>query len=141
MPSNIFASTGTNVSIVFLDKTNTNGKIVLLDASKLGETIKEDKNQKTVLTATEEQLIVDTFNNREAVEELSVTVTYDEITEKNYSFSAGQYFEVKIDYVDITADEFDLRMNAFAENLNLLFTESKGLEMEIESSLQDLKYV
>ena len=35
MPSNIFATTGTNVSILFLDATNT-GDVVLIDASKLG---------------------------------------------------------------------------------------------------------
>ena len=30
MPSNIFATTGTNVSVLFLDKTNTKGDIVLM---------------------------------------------------------------------------------------------------------------
>ena len=46
MPSNIFATTGTNVSILFIDKGNTQGDIVLMDASKLGTTVKEGKNQK-----------------------------------------------------------------------------------------------
>jgi len=46
MPSNIFATTGTNVSILFLDKTNTQGDIVLMDASKLGTTVKEGKNRR-----------------------------------------------------------------------------------------------
>ncbi|MEI6707494.1 MAG: N-6 DNA methylase [Methylococcales bacterium] len=41
MPSNIFATTGTNVSILFIDKTNTKGDIVLMDASKLGTKVKE----------------------------------------------------------------------------------------------------
>src|SRR5690606_20076691 len=41
MPSNIFASTGTNVSVVFLDKEADSEHIILMDASKLGETIKE----------------------------------------------------------------------------------------------------
>ena len=53
MPSNIFASTGTNVSVLFLDKEADMEKIVLVDASKLGETVKEGKNQRTVLTPTE----------------------------------------------------------------------------------------
>ncbi len=35
MPSNIFATTGTNVSILFLDKENRDGKVILMDASKL----------------------------------------------------------------------------------------------------------
>ncbi|WP_233901371.1 HsdM family class I SAM-dependent methyltransferase, partial [Tenacibaculum piscium] len=39
MPSNIFATTGTNVSILFLDKTNTKD-VVLIDASNLGTKVK-----------------------------------------------------------------------------------------------------
>jgi type I restriction enzyme M protein len=140
MPSNIFATTGTNVSILFLDKSNTEGNIVLMDASGLGETIKEGKNQKTVLTDIEENKIINTFNNKEAVEDFSVVVSYDEIKEKNYSFSAGQYFEVKIEYVDITQEEFEAKMNGFKENLNKLFAESKELEDEIQNNLEGLKY-
>lgn len=39
MPSNIFATTGTNVSILFIDKANK-GDVVLIDASNLGKKIK-----------------------------------------------------------------------------------------------------
>ena len=140
MPSNIFASTGTNVSVLFLDKEADSEHIVLLDASKLGETVKEGKNQRTVLTPTEEQLIIDTFNNKQAIDDLSVVVTKEEIKAKNYSFSAGQYFEVKIEYVDITAYEFATKMKAFENNLVSLFAESKTLENEIQNNLKGLKY-
>ena len=139
MPSNIFATTGTNVSIVFLDKQNQ-GDVVLIDASNLGETVKEGKNQKTVLTAEEEQQITNTFNQKKAVDDFSVVVTYDEIKQKNYSLSAGQYFEVKIDYVDITAEEFTAKMKGFEENLNKLFAESRTLETEIQNNLKGLRY-
>lgn len=140
MPSNIFASTGTNVSVLFLDKEADSEHIVLLDASKLGETVKEGKNQRTVLTPTEEQLIIDTFNSKQAVEDLSVVVTKDKIEAKNYSFSAGQYFEVKIEHVDITPQEFANKMKTFESNLESLFAESKTLEMEIKNNLKGLKY-
>ncbi len=140
MPSNIFAATGTNVSVVFLDKQH-NGDIVLIDASKLGETIKEGKNQKTVLTADEEQQIIDTFNNKIAIDNFSVVVDSEEIKNKNYSLSAGQYFEVKIEYVDITADQFDEKMKGFEENLNKLFAESSLLENEIKNNMKKLKYI
>lgn len=140
MPSNIFATTGTNVSILFLDKANTKGNIVLMDASKLGTTVKEGKNQKTLLSDAEEQLIINTFNKHEAVEDFTVVVSYDQIKEKNYSLSAGQYFDVKIEYTDITPDEFVVKMNAFQSTLNSLFTESKELENEIQKQLKGLKY-
>jgi type I restriction enzyme M protein len=139
MPSNIFATTGTNVSIIFLDKKNTD-KVVLIDASNLGKTVKEGKNQKTVLTSAEEQQIIDAFNDKKAIADFSVVVSYDEIKEKNYSLSAGQYFEVKIDYVDITAEEFEAKMKGFETNLAQLFTESRNLENEIFNNLKGVKY-
>lgn len=140
MPSNIFASTGTNVSILFIDKTNTDGKVVLLDASKLGKKIKEGKNQKTVLSDIEEQQIIDVFNTCEAKDDFSVTVTYDEIKEKNYSYSAGQYFDVKIEFVDITAEEFTAQINQHKTTLKQLFEDSKELEQEIQKQLEGVKY-
>jgi type I restriction enzyme M protein len=140
MPSNIFATTGTNVSILFLDKANSKGDIVLMDASKLGETVKDGKNQKTVLTREEEDRIINTFNEHKAVEDFSVVVSYEQIAEKNYSFSAGQYFDVKIEYTDITPKEFAAKMEGFKTNLDSLFAESKTLEKEIQKQLNGLKY-
>ncbi|MCD0471818.1 class I SAM-dependent DNA methyltransferase [Flavobacterium sp. JAS] len=140
MPSNIFASTGTNVSVLFLDKEADSEHIILLDASKLGETVKEGKNQRTVLTNSEENRIIETFNNKKAVEDLSVVVAKEEIITKNYSFSAGQYFEVKIEYTDITPESFSKKMQSFESNLIDLFAESKKLEKEIESNLKGLKH-
>jgi type I restriction enzyme M protein len=138
MPSNIFATTGTNVSILFIDKANTKGDIVLMDASKLGTTVKEGKNQKTLLSADEEKLIIETFNQHLAKEDFSVVLSYEEIKAKNYSFSAGQYFEVKIEYTDITSKEFEAKMNGFKSNLSSLFGESKILELEIMKQLEGL---
>lgn len=140
MPSNIFASTGTNVSVLFIDKQAGSQHIVLMDASKLGETVKEGKNQRTVLTKKEEARIVDTFNKKEAIPELSVAVTADDIKAKNYSFSAGQYFEVKIDYVDITAEEFAEKMNGFESRLNSFFAEGNRLDTEIQKQLKGVRY-
>lgn len=134
MPSNIFANTGTNVSVVFIDKSGVD-KPVLIDASKLGETIKENGNQKTKLRTEEIQQIVNTFRNKEVVEDFSVTPTFDEIKEKGYSFSAGQYFDIKIDYVDITEEEFNRRMDNFKTTLRQQFNESHRLEEEILKQL------
>lgn len=139
MPSNIFATTGTNVSIVFIDATNKD-QVVLIDASNLGEKVKDGKNQKTVLTPTEEQHIIDTFNQKQAHEDFSVVVSYEDIINKNYSLSAGQYFDVKIEYVDITPEEFASKMQGYTQNLEELFKESHSLEEEIKKQLAGLKY-
>ncbi len=140
MPSNIFATTGTNVSILFIDKTNTKGDIVLMDASKLGTKVKDGKNQKTLLSPEEEQLIINTFNRHEAVDDFTVVVSYEDIQAKNCSFSAGQYFDVKIEYTDITPEEFTAKMAGFTNNLDTLFKESARLETEIKTQLAGLKY-
>ena len=139
MPSNIFATTGTNVSILFIDNSNKD-KVVLVDASNLGQKIKEGKNQKTVLAPEEEQQIIDVFNNKWTEEDLSVAVSYEDIKKRNYSLSAGQYFDVKIEYVDITPEEFFEKMQGFNRRLNGLFGQSHDLETEIKKQLAGLKY-
>lgn len=140
MPSNIFANTGTNVSILFIDKANKEGDIILMDASKLGTKVKDGKNQRTLLSNEEEQLIIDTFVNKQIVEDLSSVVAYDNIQAKNYSFSAGQYFDVKIDYVEITQDDFNQKLSDIEGRLKGYFAESKILEEGILRGLGELKY-
>ncbi|EIX9419443.1 MULTISPECIES: class I SAM-dependent DNA methyltransferase [Enterobacteriaceae] len=139
MPSNIFATTGTNVSILFIDASNKE-KVVLIDASNLGEKVKDGKNQKTVLTEEEEQRICEVFNNKWSEEDFSVVVSYDDITAKNYSFSAGQYFDVKIEYTDMTPEQFAAKMKGFTENLESLFSQSRELEEEIKKQMAGLNY-
>lgn len=135
MPSNIFANTGTNVSVIFLDKANTGSEVFLMDASNLGTKVKEGKNQRTVLSDEEVQRIIDTFLSYEQVDDFSVMTTYKDIEEKNYSFSAGQYFEIKIEYVDISEEEFLKRMNAYRSALNNKFAESHRLEVDIMNQI------
>ncbi len=140
LPSNIFANTGTNVSVLFIDKSNTNGEVLLMDASKLGEKVKVGKNQKTVLSKDELDRIVKIFINHKVEDDFSVSVTYDQIKEKNYSFSAGQYFDVKIEYIELTPEEFEEKMSLYKANLTALFEEGKTLEEKIMNQLEALKY-
>ncbi len=140
MPSNIFANTGTNVSVIFIDKSNTDGEIILIDASKLGEKVKIDNNQKTVLRDFEIEQIIDTFKRQKEVDDFSKVVTFDDIKQKKYSLSAGQYFDIKIEYVDITADGFNARMTEHKRKLNEMFAESHELEQEIMEQLGRLKF-
>ena len=102
--------------------------------------MKESKNQKTVLSDEEIKKIEDTFINQEVVDDFSVLVTFDEIKEKNYSFSAGQYFEIKIKYVSMTEEEFKNKINGYKEELNKLFDENAKLEKQIKDNLEKIKY-
>jgi type I restriction enzyme M protein len=140
MPSNIFASTGTNVSVIFIDKQADDKHIVLVDASKLGETVADNNKQRTILTISEEERIINAMNEKKVEDDFSVVISSEEIRNKNYSFSAGQYFEVKIEYTDITAKEFASKINGYKQNLTDLFAESKGLEKEIKNQLEGLTF-
>lgn len=139
MPSNIFATTGTNVSILFLDATNQ-GDVILIDASNLGEKVKEGKNQKTLLSEADEEQIIRAFKAKEAVEDFSVVVSYDDIAAKNHSFSAGQYFTVKAELSNLTPAEFTQHLARRSDTLERLFKESKALEDRVRSNLKALKY-
>lgn len=140
MPSNVFANTGTNVSVLFFDKSKETKKVILIDASKLGEEYKDGNNQKRRLRPEEINKIVDTFNKKEAVEDFSVTVSYEEIKEKKYSLAAGQYFDVKIDYLALTQEEFQVKMNEYQTKLTEYFAEGDKLKTEIMEQLKKVKY-
>lgn len=140
MPSNIFANTGTSVSVLFIDKSNKKGNVMLIDASNLGKKIKDGKNQKTILEFDEINLIENTFINQEIKEDFSVLVSYDEIKNKNYSLLAGQYFDVKIEFEKLSEKEFLYKIKKFQEEIDKLFEEGNVLEEDIMQKLEEIKY-
>lgn len=140
MPSNVFANTGTNVSVIFLNNDKEDDQVQLIDASKLGQKVKENGLQKTVLSKDDIKKIVDTAINREDIDDFSIGVSLDEIKDKNYSFSAGQYFPVKIEYVKLTQEEFEKKMQGYQENLSELFDKGGKLGKDIEEFIGNIKY-
>lgn len=92
------------------------------------------------MTPQEEQRIIDAMNEKKAEADFAVVVTRDDIRGKKYSFSAGQYFEVDIEYVDITAEEFAGKMDVHQRKLQEYFTHSSLLERQILEQLKGLKY-
>ena len=109
--------------------------------SSMEEEYKDANGLKKVrLNDDEIEKIVGTFQRKEPVDDFSVAVTYDEIKEKGYSLSAGQYFDIKIDYVDITEEEFNNRMANYKAELSRQFAESHRLEEEIMKQLDALHF-
>lgn len=141
MPSNIFATTGTSVSVIFINKSrDREDNIVLMDASDLGSKVKEGKNQKTVLSQTEESKIINTFINIKEIKNLSVVISTKDIQEKNYSLSAGQYFPIEIEYKDIDENEFKKDIEKFKQVLLKLNHQSQENDNSIEEKLSVLKF-
>lgn len=138
MPSNIFANTGTNVSVVFIDKSKKWDTVSLVDASKLGEDSKIGGQKKTVLSDNDVRKIVETFRANEVVEDFSVAVPYSDFESKGYSFSAGQYFDIKIEYEDISEEDFHSRIFTYKSKLKGLFDQGKELQDEILKGIDKL---
>ncbi|MGR6781783.1 HsdM family class I SAM-dependent methyltransferase [Moritella viscosa] len=139
MPSDIFATTGTKVSILFLDRKNEEN-VILIDASSLGINVNSGQNQKTLLSDAEEQQIIDIFTTKLIKDNFSTVVRYDEFESKNYSFSASHYVDVKIEHAPITHEEYTQKMKGFNDNLTRIFDDSKLLESSIKEQLAGLKY-
>lgn len=76
----------------------------------------------------------------EKVEERIRLLEEQEFKEKGYSLSAGQYFDIKIDYIDITEEEFTACMDSYRQTLTEQFAESHRLEEEIMRQLDSLKF-
>lgn len=62
------------------------------------------------------------------------------LRERSSPFSAGQYFEVRIEYVELTPEEFVEKMDNFTSRLDEMFAESRRLEDEIKVQLGRVKY-
>ncbi|GAA9506863.1 hypothetical protein UBN25_05790 [Helicobacter pylori] len=140
MPSQVFANTGTNVSIIFFKKTPSVDEVVLIDASKLGEEYTENKNKKTRLRENDIALILETFQNKTQKANFSALVSFDEIVEKNYSLNPGQYFTIEDTSEKISQAEFENLMQQYSSELTSLFDESQNLQQEILETLENLNY-
>lgn len=140
MPSNVFANTGTNVSVVFFDNSRKHDKVILIDASKMGEEYQEGNNKKVRLTDAEIDTIVDAFTNQKNIDDFSVAVSFDKLIEKKNSLAAGQYFDIKVAYVDISHDEFVDRIKMAQRELDEKFQKGHDLERSIIEQLGALYY-
>ena len=111
----------------------------MIDASKLGKEVKEGKNKKTQLQPDEITRIVTTFKSCTAEDGFSVSVSYYDIIAKSYMLSAGYYFDVHIDPVDITPEAFAIHMAETTSELESLFSKSHDLEKTLMDNLKKLK--
>ncbi len=140
MPSNIFATTGTNVSLVFLDKKKETENVFLMDASNLGTKVKIDDNQRTILSEEETKKIINDFRQRKEMDGFAISVERDKIISKNYSFSAGQYFQIKIEYENITEKQYTEKVESLISEIRELFDAGGKLGEEILKEVGNLKY-
>lgn len=138
MPSNVFANTGTNVSVLFFDKSRKTEKVVLIDASNLGEDYQENGLKKKKLNDLEIDLIISTFVNKDEIEDFSIIVSYDDLKEKK-SLAAGHYFDIKIEYTEISETQFDEMISQSIEHLEELTNRAAKIDKDIKENLNALR--
>lgn len=140
MPSNVFATTGTNVSVLFFDNSRKSENVILIDATSLGEDYQEGNAKKKRLRNYEIDKIVNTFIEKKEENDFSRLVSYEEIIEKGYSLSAGQYFKFVIESIDISEDEFKRKIKEFSDDLNSLSEKNVELLNNIINDIKGIKY-
>lgn len=141
MPSNVFANTGTNVSVLFFDNSKKSDHVTLIDASKLGEEYQDANGlKKKRLRDGEVDQIIEAFRSNQSIDDFSVVLDYQQIKDKKYSLAAGQYFDVKIEYIELSEEEFAEKMNSYTSELENLFNEGNKLQKEIMEQLKKVRY-
>lgn len=130
MPSNIFSNTGTNVSIISINKAKENNKVILIDASSLGQKEKFDNGQRTVLSEKDEYLIVNTYHEKSNLDNFSKSVSVDEIKENGYQINAGRYFDVKFEEL-LSGEDLDNKINELVDLIKDSFIKSSELQENV----------
>ena len=69
-----------------------------------------------------------------------MAVDYDTIKNKHYSLAAGQYFDIKIERIDITPDEFTHNISMIMDELDSMLIVTRQLEADIRKQMKRLKY-
>lgn len=127
MPPNVFANTNTRVSVIFIDTSKVNNKVLLMNAESVGrsESIKVNnkKIKKTILELEHQKYIINTVNKLKTIDGVSVVKSPKDIADKNYSFVAGQYFKIKKECAQLTPKEFDKKIKLINSEINDLFDE------------------
>ena len=140
MPANVFANTGTNVSVVFFDMAKSNDNVILIDAEKLGEEYQDGKNKKRRLNDQEIDSIVDTFVHRKKIQNFSAVVSYDDIANRKYSLSAGQYFTVVTRFELPLEEEYTERIATIENGFGNNVTELLKIQKKLSALQNELKY-
>ena len=121
MPSNLFATTTTSVSVLFLHNDHKEKSVVLVDASALGEKYKDGKNQRIYLRDFEIQQIINTFKEEVCLDDFSSVVSYETIKREAYSFKIRQYFNFKYEKHNYTPEEYNSVLYQYKAQYQTLF--------------------
>ncbi len=120
MPKNIFSTTGTQVSVILLENTDSDKDVMFIEAATLGSKSDEsERNQKTVLSPEEQNLIIETYKNGSTKNGFSVKADWKLIKKKEYRLSPSSFFEHKLEYNEYSKEQLSKRMLGLVDSMRL----------------------
>lgn len=142
LPSNLFSGTPIPVALLVLTKVQTNGDIMIIDASNGFE---KGKNQ-NYLNEDHISKIVETYNDNNDVDKYAHVTSIDEIKENDYNLNIPRYVdafedEPEIDLAQVTADllAIDNEINDSNKELLSMLDDMVGTTPESDAMLQMMK--
>lgn len=139
MPSYLFSNTGTNIAVIFIDKSQESQAAVLIDASGMGEMVKMSGHKRRILSDQEEETIVETFTFKKQVKNFAVVMSYQEVSENAYIFSAGRYFDWQAESNQMDYEALLDKIDGHQKRLEALFLEGHQLENDIKRLFKELR--
>ena len=144
LPGQLFYSTGIPVSLWIMRKgktENTKGKILFIDARKLGFMV--DRRVRELSVEDIEKIAITYQNWRQGKEYNDIIgfckeATLDEVAGQDYILTPGRYVGIEAEEDD--GEPFDKKMEKLTTELYSLFAESHKLEKEICEKLSAIGF-
>ena len=73
-------------------------------------------------------------------QDFSVVTNYKNIVEEDYKCNAGRYYDVVMENIEISEDEFNLEIQNYKSKLQKYFNESNTYSDKISKQLDNLDY-
>jgi len=141
LPDKLFYTTGIPACIWIFDKSKINKEILFIDASGLGTLLEGSKKNKELKqdVINKISLTYKDFEKGNSINEsgFAKSVSFKEISEKEFSLLPGTFIEIKENEKRSDAEiKSELKKNIY--DLENLFEESKNLELKIKDAIKKM---
>lgn len=131
LPSNLFYGTDISVTILVLAKNKTDTNIHFIDASSK-EFFKKETNNNVMLDE-HIQNIIDIFDSKQNITNISESVPYQKIVENDYILSINSYIQVKDNREIIDITKLNAEIKTIIGKIEQLRKDIDNIITEIES--------
>lgn len=127
LPANIFFNTSIPTTVIILKKNRETKDVLFIDAS---QEFKKEKNQ-NILEESHIDRIIETYNQREAIEKYASVATFDEIVANDYNLNIPRY-------VDTFEEEEPISLSHVAKELTEVQTSITTAKTALTEMMSDL---